>query len=306
MSQTKWERILSSFTLMSKKQQLLCRYVQDNPQDVGLLTARQLAAQAGVGEATVFRFLKESGYDSYGEFRSDVHKYAIEHAQSSYWQMKASLTEQEQENNIFYQQILETIDLLQRTINQSLYQHVQQAASLMLSCPQVGILGLRSSKAPALYLHALLMPFLGSVRQFSYDEHFVFEQIKSMPKDSALFIVSSWPNTKTVVRAAEFAHTLGHKIILLTNSTSCPMVSCAQITLLAPECHNRYTIAPYITIIEALAQEIGRRGAPESLKKLEDMDAILAQEDVTNWTNEMEIPHLLSYSDYNEKKTDRA
>ena len=84
------------------------------------------------------------------------------------------------------------------------------------------------------------------------------------------------------------------------------MVSCAQITLLAPECHNRYTIAPYITIIEALAQEIGRRGAPESLKKLEDMDAILAQEDVTNWTNEMEIPHLLSYSDYNEKKTDRA
>lgn len=290
MSQTKWEHILSSLTLMSKKQQLLCQYVQDHPQDVGLLTARQLASHAGVGEATVFRFLKESGYNSYGEFRSDVHKYAVEHAQSSYWQMKASLAEKAQENNMFYQQILDTIDLLQRTIDQSLYQHVQQAASLMLSCAQVGILGLRSSKAPALYLHALLMPFLGSVRQFSYDEHFVFEQIKSMPRDSALFLISSWPNTKTVVRAAEFAHTLGHKIILLTNSTSCPMVSCAQITLLAPESPHRYTIAPYITIIEILAQEIGRRGAPESLKKLEDMDTILAQADVTNWTNKDETP----------------
>lgn len=33
---------------------------------------------------------------------------------------------------------------------------------------------------------------------------------------------------------------------------------------------------------------------PESLKKLEDMDAVLAQEDVTNWTNEVETPHFLS------------
>lgn len=295
MSQTKWEQILASSTLMSKKQQLLCQYVQDKPQDVGMLTARQLASHAGVGEATVFRFLKKAGYASYGEFRSDVHKYAIEHTHSSYWQMKASLTEQGQENNMFFQQIIETIDLLQRALDQTLYQQVQQVASLMLSCPQVGILGLRSSKAPALYLHALLMPFMDSVRQFSYDEHFVFEQIKSMPKDSALFIISSWPNTKTVVRAAEFAHTLGHRIILLTNSTSCPMVSCAQITLLAPESRNRYTITPYITIIEALAQEIGRRGVPESLKKLEDMDAILAHEDITNWTNEAKTLHILPY-----------
>lgn len=295
MSQTKWEQILASSTLMSKKQQLLCQYVQDKPQDVGMLTARQLASHAGVGEATVFRFLKKAGYASYGEFRSDVHKYAIEHTHSSYWQMKASLTEQGQENNIFFQRIIETIDLLQRALDQTLYQQVQQVASLMLSCPQVGILGLRSSKAPALYLHALLMPFMDSVRQFSYDEHFVFEQIKSMPKDSALFIISSWPNTKTVVRAAEFAHTLGHRIILLTNSTSCPMVSCAQITLLAPESRNRYTITPYITIIEALAQEIGRRGVPESLKKLEDMDAILAHEDITNWTNEAKTLHILPY-----------
>ena len=54
--QTKWEQILASQMMMSKKQQRLCRYIQNNLQEIGVLTARQLAEQAGVGEATVFRF----------------------------------------------------------------------------------------------------------------------------------------------------------------------------------------------------------------------------------------------------------
>ena len=70
--QTKWEQILASQMMMSKKQQRLCRYIQNNLQEIGVLTARQLAEQAGVGEATVFRFLKEMGYASYGQFRGEV------------------------------------------------------------------------------------------------------------------------------------------------------------------------------------------------------------------------------------------
>ena len=282
--QTKWEQILASQMMMSKKQQRLCRYIQNNLQEIGVLTARQLAEQAGVGEATVFRFLKEMGYDSYGEFRGEVHRYAVEHTQSSYWQMKAALQGTEQRENTLYQHILETLDLLQRSMNVNLERSLLEAADIMLSAAEVGILGLRSSKSPALYLHALLIPFLSSVRQFSYDEHFIFEQIKGMSKGSALFVISSWPNTKTTVQAAQFARQQGYHIILLTNSTLHPLSSLAQTVLLVPESNSRYTIAPYIVVIEALAQEIGRRQAPDSLQKLEEMDRILAKENITDWS----------------------
>ena len=62
------------------------------------------------------------------------------------------------------------------------------------------------------------------------------------------------------------------------------MSSLAQTILLVPESNSRYTIAPYIVVFEALAQEIGRRQAPDSLKKLEEMDRILAKENITDWS----------------------
>ena len=105
-----------------------------------------------------------------------------------------------------------------------------------------------------------------------------------MPRGSVLFVISSWPNTKTTVQAAQFARQQGYHIILLTNSTLHPLSSLAQTILLVPESNSRYTIAPYIVVIEALAQEIGRRQAPGSLQKLEEMDRILAKENITDWS----------------------
>lgn len=284
MAKSKLEQLLANRVFMSKKQKLLCDYVEDNLQEASILTAHQLAEKAGVGTATVFRFLKDFGFSSYGEFRTEIHKYAIELNRSSYWQMKASLQNQDGNEDILYRHIMETTILMQDCMNPTLSSKLTDATAQLVQASSVGILGLRSSKSVALYMYALLIPFLGNLQQFSYDEHFVFEQIRNLPVNSVLFVISGWPHTKTSVRAATFAHHLGHKVILLTNSTICPIVSIAELTLLVPESKHQYTILPYITVVEALVQTIAQKHVPNSLQKLDEMDRILAIEGITDWT----------------------
>lgn len=285
MSKLRLEEILRQKDQLSRRQRVLCKYIIENANEADMLTAKQLAAAAGVGDATVFRFLKEYGYASYAEFRAELHKYVVEFTRSSYWQMKASLQSETgpKKGHVLYQAFSSSIDLIEKSMTSKLAGQFDDAVDAMLSASEVGLLGLRSSKAVALYFHAILMPFFPKTKQFSYDEHFIFEQIKSMSEGSVLFVISSWPNTKMTVQAAEYCHNLGHKIILLTNSFLCPITAYADLLLIVPEARERYTIVPYISILEALAREIGKRLAPESIYKLEEMDEILALQQVTNW-----------------------
>lgn len=286
MAASKLEQLLANRKFMSKKQKLICDYVADNPQEASILTAHQLAEKVGVGEATVFRFLKDFDFSSYGEFRTEVHKYAVEFSRSSYWQMKASIQKQGNSEDILYRHIMETTALIQDCMNQTLSSKLIDAANCLIQAPAVGILGLRSSKAIALYIHALLIPFLGTLRQFSHDEHFVFEQIRNLPEQSVLFVISGWPHTKTTVRASEFAHHLGHKVILLTNNTACSIASIAKLTLFVPESKHQYTILPYVAVVESLVQVIAQKYTSNPLQRLDEMDRILALEGITDWTEE--------------------
>ncbi|MCI6640876.1 MAG: MurR/RpiR family transcriptional regulator [Pygmaiobacter massiliensis] len=285
MAKTKLEEILRAQDCLPRAQRKLCAYLAGQTEEADWLTARQLAQKAGVGEATVFRFLKEQGYPSYTAFRADVHRYAVEFVHSSYWQMRASMQSGKTNENQspLGEKVAGEIDLLGKMVTAKLQEQFAAAVDAMLACEQVGVLGLRSSKAVALYFYYLLLPFFDKVCQFSQEEHFLFEQISRMPQNSALFVITSWPNTTMTVSAARYAHQQGHRIVLLTNNVSCPITEWADLLLLTPEAKDHFTILPYIAVVEALAQQIGQRQSPETLNRLQRIDQILAEQRVTDW-----------------------
>ena len=285
METLKLEKILNQREQMPRRQRALCEYLLQNTNEADGLTAKQLAQKSGVGEATIFRFLKEQGYPSYGEFRRELHQYAVDFLQSSYWQMKASLQERgaPAQPSPLYREDEESVERLGKTVTPKLSEQFDLALDLLSGAPEVGVLGLRSSKAVALYGYYLLLPLLPQVRQLSHDEHFVFEMIRNLPAGSAVLVVASWPNTRTTVRAAEFCRRMGHRVILLTNRRSCPVAAYADALLVVPESRDRYTVVPYVAVLEALVREIGARRAPASLQRLEELDEILAEQEVTDW-----------------------
>ena len=66
----------------------------------------------------------------------------------------------------------------------------------------------------------------------------------------------------------------------------CPQRNFFALLLVTPEAEDQYTILPYITVLEALANEIALRQKPQSIRQLTHMDKVLAENRVTNWIRE--------------------
>ncbi len=287
MPQGKIEELLKNKNGLSKKQRAICTYIQENVSGIDLLTTHQLAEAVGVGDATIFRFLKTSGYDSYAEFRSDLHHYAAKAMQSSYWKTLSSLEpEQGAERDSYTQVFSNAVEVIGKTATPLLFQNMDEAVGMILSAPRVGFYGLRSSLPAALYFYYMLLPFLSTAQQLSYDEHFIYEKVRQMPKGSVIVIITSWPNTQMTVEVARFCKKIGHRVILLTMGDSSPIAAYADLVLALPESSGQYTIAPYILVADALAKEIGMRLRPESVKQLREMDVILTEQGITSWNEE--------------------
>ena len=66
------EKILSISATLSKKQNLLGKFILDNISDVALMNAPQIAREAGVSEATLTRFVYTLGFNSFSDRKSVV------------------------------------------------------------------------------------------------------------------------------------------------------------------------------------------------------------------------------------------
>ncbi|NCB32918.1 MAG: MurR/RpiR family transcriptional regulator [Erysipelotrichia bacterium] len=68
------EEKIKSCSGFTKSEKLLARYVTGNLDQIYLQTLSELAANAGVGQATVLRFIEKLGYSNFGAFKIDAAK----------------------------------------------------------------------------------------------------------------------------------------------------------------------------------------------------------------------------------------
>ena len=274
-------KLSGEYKHFSKKQKAIYDYVIKNAYNISMMNAAQLSSAINVGEATLFRFLKYIGYKTYSDFKADVHAYALKDIHSNYWQLR---TRFESDKTYKYEgpgtTIKHSIELLEQINGSNTLHSINQVVELMLDAPQTGILGLRSSKAVALYFEYTLLPFFPKINQLSNAEHYLFDRLQQFDRNSIVFIISGWPHTKNISKAAQFCHEAGIRIIFLTNNVASPIAKLANITIATLKPDNYYSIVPFIAIIEAIAVEIALRLSPATEKKLESIDSILTKYDI--------------------------
>ncbi len=111
----------------------------------------------------------------------------------------------------------------------------------------------------------------------------MFDRVAKLRENSVVFVISRWPYTTATVEVAEYAHSKGHFIILLTNNLTCTISEVADVTLLTPKEENRYSIVPFVTVIEALVDEICHRKAQYTMEKIHEIDDVLQKRDIVRW-----------------------
>lgn len=266
---------------LPKKQKQLCNYIIEHINTVGMMTITELAENAKVGTSTVLRVMKELGFDHYTDFKKAFHKVTLQ-SKPTWWHLQKSLSNHEITGNQTLTDVWnEVTNLLNKTLTEQLAHNFQKAVEMMINASQINILGMRSSKALAIYFGNLLEEFYPKVKQLSLEQDFIYDRVIRFKENEILFLISNSPYSSQSVEIAKFCHSRKVPIILLTDHLSSPIASYSTVVLKTEASQKQYSVVPTITLLEALVIEIGRRNSQSAISNLSELGKILQEMDIT-------------------------
>lgn len=273
------EKLINLKSTLPKRQKQVCDFVLENYQNISLLSIKELAEACNVGQTTVLRFINNIGYSSYNDFKKSLHYYTIEKSQSTWWHLKNSLTMNH--HNTLENTWQEIIELLNHNLNEELSVNFNKACHLLSNSTMINIIGLRTSKASALYFGYMLAEFHKDVRQLSYDSDFMYDNLLHINQDEVVIIVALSPYTSVLTDIADHCKSNGIPIILITDNLTCPVVPYATVVLKTRSSKKQYSIVPVISLMEALVIEFGKIKAETSIDHLNKLNQLLKDKNIT-------------------------
>lgn len=218
---------------LTSKGKELAKFVSAHPDKAVFLTTRKLAAEVGVSEATVVRFVKQLDYPSYSAFikalrdHIDTELTLIERGRLAKSEMVningefARVTHREMEN----------IRALGKSIDQ---ESVTSITKLLKNAPEVHVIGARLSYAPAHYMGWTLSKVRKRVQILNGSDNTAIDRLTLAEANSAVVVIATSRYPNELIRIGKYVKRQQLDLILLTDSTSCPLTQFSDQMLIAP------------------------------------------------------------------------
>lgn len=279
------DNIMQVKDVLPKKQRILCDYIVLNYTEVGMMTVAELADASGVGTTTVMRLIKLLAYDNYSEFKHDLLQYSLQNKTSSYSNIKEGFKSiiNNPNSDIITKTCYEAIHTIENFITPKNIAEISKAVKLMTSCESINVLGLRSSKAVALYFEYMIDRFYPKIKQFSTESEFLYDKAFRVKDGDLLVVFSVWPCTKKTIDIADICKERNIPIILITNTTLNPIARYADVVIDTNSVNSSLVNLPAMFIVEALAAELGKAVLDEATKNIENLEKNLDKCNVFIW-----------------------
>lgn len=219
----------SKLTLKSKK---LAEFTLSHPEKAVFMTTRELAAAVGVSEATVVRFVRQLHYPSYASFITSL-KELID--------TRLTLIDREKLLPVFRSddaeleritnQDIENIRTMSKKLDLS---EVKKIKKILKESEAIHIIGSRLSYAPAYYMGWTMTKVRNNVHILKGSDRTTIDWLTFASKKSAVVVVATSRYPNELIRMGKLVKRLKLKLILLTDSTSCPLVQFSDHVLIAP------------------------------------------------------------------------
>ena len=267
--------IEKSIPTLSKSQRLIANFIIENFDRAAYMTASALGAEVGVSESTVVRFATEMGFDGYPQFQQEIREV-----------VRVRLTSVQRVNAANHRmdegEVLDTIltndaERIKSTLETVDRRAFERAVDMILSARNIYILGMRSSAILAEFMNyyfGLLFDNVRLIKPAGGSE--IFEHIMKVREDD-VFVAISFPRYTTgIVNATEYASKTGAGVIAITDSMSSPIVTHADVALIAKSEMASFVdslVAP-MSIINAMIAYIGKKKHVEVTETLEKLEAV--------------------------------
>lgn len=225
-------RINKKFNKMSKSHKKLATFVIDHYEQAAFMTAAQMAKTVDVSEATVVRFAYALEYDGYPEFQVSLAEWVKKKLNSV--QTIGAKYGSSTQTEILTSVLSADIEKIEDTIEHIDVQAFEAAVDIILRAKHVYIIGLRSCKPMAQFLHFYLSIIRGDVNLIdSTSTSETFEQMIRINEKDVVIGISFPRYSMRTLKAMEMANDKNAKVITITDTIHSPMCLYSSCNLLA-------------------------------------------------------------------------
>ncbi|WP_370153448.1 MurR/RpiR family transcriptional regulator [Ferrovibrio sp.] len=274
-------RIADALPQLPPRLQVAARHVLDHPDDVALLSMRELARRAGVPPVTMTRLARQLGFDDYAGFR-DLHAKALRRParppETADFSARAGLMQRRQRTG--------GDAALAGQIGEAMARHLasfaagEGTAALVAAARLVGrarrmyFLGLRSCYAVAFHAAYVYGLFRDNGLLLDGPGDTGIDALRHSGKGDVLLAISVAPYTSAAVERVRYAAQRGVAVVALTDSTASPIAAAATASILVPTDTPSFfhTVTPAFVAAESLIALVAAHGGDRALGAIRDAE----------------------------------
>ena len=252
-------KITADLTRLSEAERKIGEYIIQNLELIPHMTTKELSAKSGVSQATIIRFCKSIGIESYKSFKlalvKDLTLTEIGLTDFSILQNKDS------PYDLFHKVIQVNKSAIESCANSMDKKELQEAVEAIKVAEKIVFFGVGGSSTAAFDAQYKFTK-LGYQSITSLDFHYMLSLIPHLSKNDVFIAISTSGKTKDVLELARFAQKKGAKVIAITNINKSPLYKEADIRLCTPNVEQDFRIGSIssrmtqLTIIDTLYMSI--------------------------------------------------
>ncbi|SIP98334.1 transcriptional regulator, RpiR family [Paracoccus thiocyanatus] len=268
-------RIIGRFDAMAPQLQQAARHILAHPDEVALVSMRELARNAGVQPATMTRLAKFLGFDGYEGIRAH-------HAKAIRARVDGFAAQQERTpmpgQGLAAQMLQSMSSQIARLSEPDSIARLAAAAERLAQARRIYVLGLRSCHLVAWHFHYVMTLLGEKTEHLDGPAGTDGDGLMHAAADDVLLAISVNPYARHSLELTQAAREKGMGIVAITDSEVSPLASLADELVL---CTTQspiffHTLAPALAVSEVLCGLLATRDRDAALDALRKVDQHLA------------------------------
>ncbi|MER9026432.1 MurR/RpiR family transcriptional regulator [Mesorhizobium sp. M0815] len=271
-------RIIERFDDMSEQLQRAARHILEQPQEVALVSMRELARNAGVQPSTMTRLAKFLGYSGYDDFRGE-HADVIRISADGFAARALQRDEGGMTGEGLAHRMLQSLSTqITRVCEPDTLSRLGMMADRLGKARRIYVLGLRSCHSVAWHFHYVMTLLGEKTVHLDGPAGTSGDALIRASAEDVLLAISINPYSLQTLELAEVACEKGVGIVAITDSEVSPLVTIAElVVLVSTESQSFFhTLTPALAVSEVLCGLLAARDRIVSLEELKRADRHLS------------------------------
>ena len=260
---------------LTKSEKQIANYLRKNQDEAAFLSAAELADHLGLSEATVVRFARTIGFESYPAMRELLQENFRRRVTHSA-RLRSRLDDLREAGDIFEKVTVSEIDYLSQALQTVDREALHHAVSYMMECERIFVFGTGPSITLVQLLNLRLTRFGKQVIPLTVAGRETLEPIVMMTNRDLLFAIGFFDVNSTLLIVLDHAREMACPTILLTDTLGSVVGEKADVILAAkrgPVSAFHSLVVP-MTIINTLLLEIANQSPDVVIKNLDMLDQL--------------------------------